>query len=578
MENNNLDLSKIKKILSKHRKLLILSFPLILFPMIIIAFVLPDVFRSSAIVLIENPRVPPNLVPSTVTSFADQRIQTMTQEATSRTRILNLVSKFDLLPEKRNKLTTEDLVERVRKRITMTPIDAEIKKATEIKPILLTIAFQLSYDDEDPKKSQKVTNELVSYYMEKNIEDRDKHAKTTSKFLQEQLQQAKETVSSLEAKLAVYREAHLEELPEFTTLNMQKLDKLNADITNLNMLVRSMEEQRSLLKGKVAFIDPLSSERVLTYDDRIQQAHMELAALTARYSAKHPLVEAKRHEIAELKSRGQDSHGSQKLREQLQNLELELADLKGKYTERHPAIQKKMLEIERVKGEISSQPANSKPTETPTERATNPAYISLKTDLEKLDVSISSSKGEKQRIEKQIEEVYGKLRTMPTVSKQYNELTTDYQNAKNQYTELQVKYSSAQVAQGMEEEQLGETFQVVEPPFLPEKPVKPNRLAIIVIGIVLAAGFSIGCVATAEFSDTSIRDAESLEQLIGMRVWSIVPRILTPADIARMRRKRIILITASVLGIAVGVAAFHFAVMDLYVLFAKIDRNVHRMF
>ena len=136
----------------------------------------------------------------------------------------------------------------------------------------------------------------------------------------------------------------------------------------------------------------------------------------------------------------------------------------------------------------------------------------------------------------------------------------------------------AQIAQGMEEEQLGETFQVIEPPFLPEKPVKPNRLAIILIGIVAAMAVSIGCVSLAEFTDTSIQDAESLEQIIGMRVWSIVPRIMTAADIARVRRKRMVLTTASVLGLVVGVAAFHFMVMDLYVLFAKLDRNVQRIF
>ena len=360
---------------------------------------------------------------------------------------------------------------------------------------------------------------------------------------------------------------------------MQKLDKLNADITNLNMQIRSMDEQRSLLKGKVAFMDPLTSEKVLNYDDRIQQAQMELAALTSKYSPKHPLVEAKRLEISQLQGKGQDSQGLQKLREQLQTLQLELADLKGKYTERHPSVQKKMLEIERVKEQISSQPAKSaKPTETSTERATNPVYISLKTDLEKLDVSIASSKGEKQRIEKQVEEVYAKLRSMPKVSKEYNELTTDYQNAKTQYTELQTKSSAALVAQGMEEEQLGETFQVIEPPFLPEKPVKPNRLVIVLIGIVLATGFSIGCVSLAEFTDTSIQDAESLEQLIGMRVWSVVPKILTAADITRRRRKKIATATASVIGVVLVVAVFHYMVMDLYVLFAKIDRNMQRMF
>jgi capsular polysaccharide biosynthesis protein len=130
----------------------------------------------------------------------------------------------------------------------------------------------------------------------------------------------------------------------------------------------------------------------------------------------------------------------------------------------------------------------------------------------------------------------------------------------------------------MEEEQLGETFQVIEPPFLPEKPVKPNRLAIIIIGFVLAVGFAIGCTALSEFTDKSIQDVQSLEQIIGMRVWSIVPRIMTAADIARVRRKRIVLTTASVLGVLVGVAAFHFMVMDLYIFFAKVDRHVQRLF
>lgn len=578
----NLELGRIKKIVKKHIWWLILPFILTLVPITVIALVLPDVFRSSAVILIENPQVPQNLVPSTVTSIADQRIQAMTQEVTSRARILNLVSKYDLLPEKRDKLPTEDLVERIQKRILVTPIDAEIKKETQNKPILLTIAFKLSYDDEDPKKSQKVTNELASYYMEKNIEERSKHARTTSKFLQEQLQQARTWVTSLESKLASYREEHLEELPEFTTLNMQKLEKLNADVSNLNMQIRSMEEQRSIIKGKVAFVDPWTSEKVLSYDDRIQQAQLELAGLTSKYSTKHPAVKAKNEEITLLEGKSKDSAGLGKLREQLQALELELADMKGRYTDKHPAVQSKILEIERVKKDIEAQPVKkSKPkpaVAAQTEKSSNPVYVALKTEAEKLDVSISSAKAEIQRLEKQVEEVYEKLRSMPRVSKEYNEMMTDYQNAKSQYTDLQMKYSAAQVAQGMEEEQLGETFQVIEPPFLPEKPVKPNRVAIILIGVILGIGFSIGCVSVAEYMDRSVQDVKDLEQIVGMRVMSVIPKIVTEEDRAARRRKRIAIAAGTVLGTVLVITLFHFLIMDLYVLAAKIDRVLQRAF
>ncbi|MCE5336086.1 MAG: hypothetical protein LLG06_16005 [Desulfobacteraceae bacterium] len=578
----NLELAKIKQIAKKQKWWLIFPFFLTFIPVVVVAFVLPEIFRSSAVILIENPRVPPNLVPSTVTSFADQRIQSMTQEATSRTRILNLVAKYNLLPDKRDVLPTEDVVDRVQKRINVQPIDAEIKKESQNKPILLTIAFKLSYEDESPSKAQKVTNELTSYYMEKNLEDREKHARTTSKFLQEQMQQAKVRVSELESKLADYREQHLEELPEFTTLNMQKLDKLNADISNLNMQVRSMEEQRSVIKGKLSSLDPLSpSERVLSYDDRIQQAQLELAGLTSKYSKKHPAVQAKNQEITVLERKG-DQQGGAKLRDQLRSLELELADLKSRYTDKHPAVQSKVLEVERVRKEVEALPVGQQKAQKPKavvkERLTNPIYVSLKTDLEKLDISVESARGEIQRFEKMVAEVYDKLRSMPRVSKEYNELMTDYQNAKNQFTDLQVKFSSAQVAQGMEEEQLGETFHVVEPPFLPEKPVKPNRMAIIVIGFIAGLGIALGCATLVEFMDNSIQNVEGLEQITGLRVWTVIPSILTREELAGKRRKKMILVAGSMVAIILIIVAFHFWVMDLHVLFAKVERRLQRFF
>ena len=200
----------------------------------------------------------------------------------------------------------------------------------------------------------------------------------------------------------------------------------------------------------------------------------------------------------------------------------------------------------------------------------------MKSDAEKADVSLAAMKAEKARLEEQLKSVYEKMHSMPQVSKEYNEMDTDYQNAKANLTDLQQKLSSARLSQGMEDEQLGETFKVIEPAFFPEKPAKPNRLAIFLIGIVLAMGVSIGTASFLEYSDTRVHDTETVEQLTGLNVFSTIPRIVTAEDMKRTRRKRVMIAVCTVAGIALAVVLFHYFVMDLDVFWAKLIRLIDR--
>ena len=333
--DQNQELAKIKGIIHRRKAWLILPFLLVVVAVATVAVLLPDIFQSAATILIQNATIPDKLVAPSITSYADQRIKSIAQEVTSRSKILALVQKYDLLPEKRDRLTAEELVERVTKRLKVESIDAEVKKETQAKPILLTVAFTLSFEDESAKKAQMVANELSSYFMQKNLEAREKHARTTAKFFEEQLQQAKARVEVLESKLAVYRQEHLEELPEFTTVNMQKLEKLNADVSNINMQLRSMEEQRAAIKSQLAATDPYAggAARVISPQERLQQAQLERAALAAKYSEKHPLVSAKNQEIAMLEGNSPDTDAMIQTRERLKQLELELADLQSRYSD-----------------------------------------------------------------------------------------------------------------------------------------------------------------------------------------------------------------------------------------------------
>jgi len=136
------------------------------------------------------------------------------------------------------------------------------------------------------------------------------------------------------------------------------------------------------------------------------------------------------------------------------------------------------------------------------------------------------------------------------------------------------KHMEAKVAQGLEKEQKGERFTLIDPAKLPEKPYQPNRPAIILIGFVLGIGASVGWASLREMTDRSVRDSESLSIATSFPVLASIPEIVTKQDIRRKRIIQVITIIGLVLIIAGGLAAFHYLVMDLNIFWAKLMRKL----
>ncbi|HYA42510.1 MAG TPA: hypothetical protein VEF34_14475 [Syntrophobacteraceae bacterium] len=544
----------------------------------IISYVLPNTYKSTATILILNQQIPSALVPSTVTTFAEERIQAITQEVTSRSRVLKLVEKYNLVPDKVKKLTTEDLVDAIRKRISFHTINAEINKGGGGTPMQLTIAFTLSYEDEDPKKAQAVTNEIVSFYLEKNLESREKVARGTTEFLSEQLKQEKTRMDDLQSRRAVFQKEHMEELPEYMSLNMQKLERCYQRMSEIELQVRSLEEQRSVLKANQAMLDPYSggaASKVMTPSERLQQIRLERAHTLSKYSTSHPTAKSEKQEIALLESEGKAGTGYDLMMEKLRAAEAKLTNLKSTYTEKHPYVQSAEREIKMIKERMAkpgdAKQADPKPTGGP---PTNAAYITLQSELDKLSVTVSSLQVERKQLEKDTKNLLEKLQVMPQIAKEFSEMDVEYQTARNNYNSIEQKLLAAKVSQGMEEEKKGESFQVVEPAFLPEKPDKPNRLAIMLVGTVLALGLSVGTAVLREISDKRIYDLEALQKISRLTVISVIPSITTEADIAARRRRRIAAGIVGIGSVVVAVLIVHLFFMDLNVMYAKLGRLV----
>ena len=172
-------------------------------------------------------------------------------------------------------------------------------------------------------------------------------------------------------------------------------------------------------------------------------------------------------------------------------------------------------------------------------------------------------------------DVYKKrLAATPGIEEEYNALMTERSNLTAKYNEMQAKMMEAKVAQGLESEQKGERFTLIESGKLPEKSFKPNRLAIILIGFVLGLGAGVGLAAVIEFSDTSFRDAESLARFSGFPVLTVIPKIVTREDRKKRFMVRITGVAIVLVSIVVLVVLFDNYVMDLDVFWTKIMRKI----
>jgi succinoglycan biosynthesis transport protein ExoP len=543
-----------------------------------VALLLPNIYKSAATILIEGQQVTQDLVPSTVTTYADQRIQSINQELMSRSKMLDLVQTFDLYPELRKEVSTDALIRKMEESIQLEPISAQVQSPTSNRPGLVTIAFTLSYESKDPRKAQGVVNDLASFFLAKNLEARQASARGTTDFLGKQSQEARERVTELDKKIADFKEVHLEELPEFMKANMQKAERNRDRINAIEQEILVLKAQRTGANYKLAFVDPYAGQgtRVLSDEEKLQQLELTRAELKAKYSEKHPRVQALEKEIAMLKTTATYSQDLNQKKEALKELNQKLAQLQVRYSKEHPLVRKVNAEIEELEKDIAASESGGYqrpgPDRIDVHDVTNPAYISLQSELDGIDMRLSSLRDEKTRLLKEEDEIYAKLRTMPDVEKQYNDLLLDRENAKTYLNQLRQKLEVAKLSEGMEEGQLGEKFTITEPAFLPDEPSKPNRPAIMVIGLILALGVGVGVGALREYTDHAIYVPEDVERLSGLDVVSVIPYVQTSKEQRKKMVRFVSVLSGAMIVLVSGIVLFHYEVMDLYIFYDKLTK------
>jgi capsular polysaccharide biosynthesis protein len=253
---------------------------------------------------------------------------------------------------------------------------------------------------------------------------------------------------------------------------------------------------------------------------------------------------------------------------ELKQAENELALLQEKYSQNHPDVLKQQQRVNMLTKEMH-ETAGQEDISDQEAHEGNALYITLSGQLRSTQHKIDYLFEFKKELQEKIQELQANIEKTPLVEKQYLDLNRMRQTSLNKYAEMEAKYRAAKLAQTLEEEQKGETFTLIEPPIAPEKPEKPNRKKIAIMGLALSLGFGLGLTVLLELMNEVVRGPKALERITGMQPIVVIPYIETPLDrVLRSRRLKLILIISVFMFIA-AIVLTHFFVMPLEIIWAK---------
>jgi succinoglycan biosynthesis transport protein ExoP len=470
------------------------------------SFVLPSQYRSEATILVEQQQIPERYVTPNITSDLNQALEAMTQDVLSRPRLLQIISEFDLYPDRRERLAPEEIAQLMRQNIEIEPLAKTLTRG-EVN------AFKISFTGDTARTTQLVASRLTSLFIEENLKTREQQATGTTNFLQGQLSAAEAQLQETGHRLRDFKMQHLGELPEQQQGNLGILAGLHAQLQNtMGSLSRAQEQQvylESMLTqyrrlaaiggGSAPGVPGLSvldnAERELT------RLKSEKTALQARYSANHPEVRRNAREIAETEAL-----------------------------------------LEHLKKAPKADDPGTGPVSSPTRAsdANDATLAPIISQLEGNRALIKNATLEEKRLEAQIAEYQRRLNLTPVREQQLAELLRDYDLAQKNYADLEGKRTQSELATKLEKNQQGRQFRIVDPANLPAKPITPDRPKIGLLGAFLGLGLGVALAGFVEVRDSSFRSEGEVSQHFTLPLVVGIPRLFTPAEERRRTRTRIL--------------------------------------
>jgi polysaccharide chain length determinant protein (PEP-CTERM system associated) len=482
----------------RRRKVLVtFVFAAVLASAVTFALYLPDLYKSSAVLLVERP-VPEVYVRPAVSGELESRLHVIKQEIMSRARLTDLINRFHLYPDLRRQVPMDGVLDQMRH-----DIDIELTGPEQVSGRKTTVSFKLSYTGANVDTVANVTNELANFYVSQNDEIRSQEATRASGFLKAQLDATRKELDNHEASMRAYTSSHPGELPQQVEVNLAALERLN---TQLRL---TGEREIKLLEDR----EKLSDGLTVTTD---------FATGTSTVVADQPV------------------------NERLEAMKRDLKMLEGQFTSRHPDVIRLKTEIaaaERQQQDALLRQRQAAQKDAAAVAAPSPTALDArKKAIANVDAELDRLKKEESDLRQNIGNIETRLEGVPERQQEFGRLTRDYNAAKDLYDSLLKRFDDAQLAASMETDRQGERFRILEAALPPSSPIAPNRNRLMIMGFLLAAIVAAGAALMAEQFDSTFHSVDDLRAFTKVPVLGAVSPIAT---VTAGRTARLALATAS---------------------------------
>lgn len=463
----------------------------------IASWLMPSIYRSSELIIVEPPAVSPGLVQANVSGNLQDRLSTITQQILSRTRLLHIIDQFGLYSKERAHASPDDLVERMK-----SDIDIELDRSSDHGQLN---AFRIYYASRDPYMAQQVTGELTNLFINENLEVTQTRANNDTKFLEGQLEQARQALAAQEEKVRLFNQQHPGSLPGQLQSNIEILRGLQSQLENEQGALNAAKERNAYLQSL------LEQYRALERTGR--------------------------------SSDGTVTTGLPAINQELDRLRTQLADLSSRYTDEYPDVRKvkdQIAKTERMKKQMEDQlkAAPAQTTSSPDYTSSKDAgpTLELQSQLKANQIEINTREQAIKTLEARVGQYQGQLNDVPVRQQELTEISRGYDQSKSDYDALLKRKNESELATNYAREQQGEHFSIQDPPNLPTKPDSPKRLQLFGMGLV--AGILLGavCALAAEFLDHRIFSEAEFKRLVPAEVMVEIPPIPTPQEERQEKR------------------------------------------
>jgi len=451
------------------------------------AWFLPPSYISESTILVEPPKVPSNLVEPNVQVDLADRVQSMSTQVLSRTRLLTLIQRFNLYPGYAS--SPDDQVLKMRDDVKMDLIKSETNTSGKAE----IVAFKIAYKAPTADQAQKVTIALTSFFVDENVRASQEQSEATTLFLDSQVRAVAQTLADEEAKVRAFESEHDGSLPTELDSNLRILQGIQQQLQGSQVKIERLTQNQTYLNSLQTQYQNMSDTAMApqSIDTQLDSARSSLAAMEARYTDDHPDVKKLKETIASL----------EKLKKDMAN---EARD-----------------QVESGESPQAVQQGN--------------AMMNLKTQMKLNQQELQRTQQEMQRLEQTAQVYQARLNATPAVEAQMGDMMRDFGNLKKEYQELLGKKTESQLATSLERQQQGAQFRVIDPPSLPDKPNFPDRFKFSLGAIGAGLALAILCGFGAEFLDDRIRGEAALADATSLPVLAEIPSLSTAKELKRAR-------------------------------------------